>query len=246
MNKHNKKLDSKSPLPLHYQLQEIIRFEALNGDLADKNGKMPTEIELMARFEVSRITVRQALSKLVDQGLLHRERGKGTFLKTNHAEHWTGQLLGFSETITASGFTPGGKTLKYGVAKTLADEIKSKLMVQTAWELKRLRYADDLPIAIEHSYFPEAIGMRLEQQELGSVLTYAYMEKELGVTLRNGTQNISAKNAGKQEAKMLGIVEGTALLSITRIIYAADQTPVEYLEAVYRPDYFQYTVQLQR
>jgi len=246
MDKQRKQLNSSSPLPLHYQLQEIIRHEALNGELADPSGKMPTENELMARFEVSRITVRQALSKLVDQGLLHRERGKGTFLKTNHAEQWTGQLLGFAETIAASGFTPGGKTLRHGIVGELPAEIRSKLQVRAAWELKRLRYADALPIAIEHSYFPEPIGRRMEQQELGSVLTYAFLEKELGVSLRSGTQTISARIAGKHEAKLLGIAEGSALLSIERVIFAADQAPVEYLEAVYRPDYFQYTVQLRR
>jgi len=99
-DKNGNRLKSDSPLPLHYQLREIIRFEALNGDLADKDGKMPTENELIERFKVSRITVRNALDKLVDQGLLRRERGKGTFLKSNTAVSTSGELGSIVMTIS--------------------------------------------------------------------------------------------------------------------------------------------------
>jgi GntR family transcriptional regulator len=244
--KNENTLDLNSPLPLHYQLREIIRFEALNGDLADENGKMPTESELMDRFNVSRITVRSALQNLVDQGILHRERGKGTFLKTNSVENWSGKLLGFSESIAAAGYAPGAKVLKHGKAPQAPHYVRQKMLEMSLWELRRLRYADETTIAIEHSWFPEDIGEFFDRRDLSKLVTYKLLESEYGIFLNSGKQTVSAVNANEEEAELLGVEPGTALLFIERLIYSSEQRPIEFLESVYRPDYFQYSVQLQR
>jgi GntR family transcriptional regulator len=241
-----KALDLNSPLPLHYQLREIIRFESLNGDLVDENGKIPTENDLIKRFQVSRITVRQALNTLVEQGFIYRERGKGTFLKTNQAENWSGKLMGFAETIHAAGWKPGAQVMAYGKVKKVTQNVQRKLLTSSVWELKRLRFADNIPIAIEHSYFPKRIGKMFEKQDLSSILVYKYIESQPNILLRNGKQFISAKNASLKEAEVLNISEGAALLSIERTIYSADQQPIEYLNAIYTPEYFTYLVDLSR
>jgi GntR family transcriptional regulator len=235
-----------SPLPLYYQLAEIIRNEALSGMMVDESGKMPTEQELVERFKVSRITIRHALKILEDEGMLRRERGRGTFLQTNQAENWSGQLLGFSETIVASGMEPGAKLLAYGTVQDAPLEVVTHLKLSNAWELKRLRYADQVPIAIEHAFYPLTVGKQLMNQDLQSLFVYAFIETNTGISLRNGKQWISATNASKEEAEMLELKEGSALLHIERVIYDSTQMPIEYLKAVFRPDHFHYTIQLQR
>lgn len=240
-------LNHNSPIPLHYQLTEVIRKQILQGDMADQQRKLPTEMELAEQFNVSRITVRTALRTLMNEGLLSRERGRGTFLKTNSAENWIGQLMGFSETIRAAGFTPNAEVIQSGAIHDLPKKVKDDLMVDNAWELKRLRFADGEPIAIEHSYFPEEIGNEIEKQnDLDHLLTYHFIEQELNMRLYTATQRISAINAQEEETTALNVDNGDALLYIERLAMTAEEKPVEFLKAVYRPDYFQYDVQLTR
>jgi len=96
-------IDFNSGIPLKIQLTDILRQKVANKELVDQDGKVATELELMEQFNVSRVTVRSALQVLVDEGIIVRERGRGTLLRTNHPENWVGRLMGFSETVKESG-----------------------------------------------------------------------------------------------------------------------------------------------
>lgn len=246
MSSNNNELDYESGIPLHLQVRNIIRQEALRGELAEPDGRMPTEAELMERFGVSRVTIRSALQSLVEEGMLVRERGRGTFLKTNHVENWVGRLMGFTETIKAAGFQPGAKILEKGITSKLPSRVKEYLNSNNGWQLKRLRYADDKPIAIEHAFFPVEIGLQLEREDLISIAMYRFFEEKLGFSLKKAKQMISAVNANKNEADQLQMIENEALLYIERISYSSENKAVEFLKAVYRPDFYQYIVHLSR
>ncbi|WP_251548915.1 GntR family transcriptional regulator [Neobacillus muris] len=247
MNDLKSVLNHNSPIPLHHQLTEFIRKELLIGHLVDPSGKLPTEHELSEQFQVSRITVRSALKTLMDEGLLDRKRGSGTFLKTNQSENWIGELKGFSETIEAMGNKPGARVIKSGETLNPSKKIIEHLRVNEIWELRRLRFADGEPIAIEHSYFPKEIGQEIGKQNgLNDILTYQYLEQELHIKLHEGKQMISAVNATRDEAEMLNISEGEALLYMERLTISIEGSPIEFLQSVYRPDYFQYEVKLNR
>ncbi|MGY4691418.1 GntR family transcriptional regulator [Salibacterium sp. K-3] len=239
-------VDFESGIPLHLQVREIIREEALKGNLIDENGKMPTESELTERFNVSRVTVRNALQNLVKEGMLIRERGRGTFLKTNQAENWVGRLMGFTETIREAGYKPDARILEKGMTENLTEQMKNDMNLPSAWALKRLRYADDIPIAIEHAFFPPDIGWKLDQEDLTSIAMYRFFEETLGMPLKEARQAISAVNANEYEAECLNVQQNQALLYIERLSFSEDKTPAEFLRAVYRPEYFQYMVQLSR
>jgi len=243
----NPVLDHDSPIPLHHQITQILRNEILTGDLVSEEGKVPTETELAQSFGVSRITVRTAIETLVSEGLLWRKRGSGTFLKTNTMEHWAGRLMGFSESITGAGFKPRGKVLKQQMVTSLPEEISEYLIEDSAWELKRLRFADEKPIAIEQSFFTREIGMKLRTQtDLDNIVTYQFIENELKIPLSEANQLITAINANEEEAQILNISERDALLYIERLTKSRDGKIVEFLRAKYRPDYFNYVIQLNR
>lgn len=240
-------LNHNSPIPLHYQLSEILRKELFQDKTSIQNIKVPTELEITQRFNVSRVTVRTALKTLVDEGLISRERGRGTFVKTNIAEKWAGQLMGFSETITLSGFTPGGKVLLKGKCMQLPQNISESLGTPSGWELKRLRYADHQAIGIEHSYFVPEIGAELEKaDDLDNFVSYQYIENELKLPLKDAQQLITAVNATKEDSEMLGIKYRDALLYIERVTKSVDGQSIIYLQAKYRPDYFHYMINLKR
>lgn len=238
-------IDRKSPMPLYQQITDILRYEAMNGLLTDEHNKIPTEAELSDRFQVSRITVQNAVKKLVDEGLLYRERGKGTFVKeTVKLKTWLGKLLGFTNMIADLGYTPSTEVIKRGFL-TLPSKASQELLAKEGWEFRRIRYADDIPIGIEHSYLPFSYGEILEKQDnLNDKYDFEYMEKVLGINIKDGRQMISAKNANKEEAKLLNVNIGDSLLYIERVTYCSSHKPTVYLHAVYNPRYFQYYIHL--
>ncbi|MFD2044518.1 GntR family transcriptional regulator [Ornithinibacillus salinisoli] len=241
-------IDNGSGVPLHLQVRDILRKELLERKLVDESGKIATEHELMKRFGVSRVTIRTALKLLVEEGIIVRERGRGTFLRTNHPENWSGRLKGFTEIIKESGFQPGAKILEKGFI-TNSDEnsiYTDKLHTDHAWQLKRLRYADEHPAAIEHAYYPEEYAANLQDQDLKSIAIYKHFEEELNVYLKEAKQVISAVNADADTAKLLQVKEGEALLYIERITYSSNSEPIEFLKAIYLPVYFQYLIKLSR
>ncbi|SFD87579.1 GntR family transcriptional regulator [Lentibacillus persicus] len=236
-------------VPLQLQVRDVIRKEVLSRKLVDETGKIATEYELMDRFGVSRVTVRNALQMLVDEGVITRERGRGTFVRTNHPENWTGRLMGFTEIIKESGFVPNAEVLNSGLLNRNDDDFdicKEKLNTDNVWNLTRLRFADEHPIAVEYAFFPSSYGAMLENEDLKSIAIYQFFEKELDIYFKEANQIISAVNADEQIAEMLNTKIGEALLYIERSTKTSQGDPVEFLKAVYRPDYFQYLITLSR
>lgn len=246
MESEETQLDYSSPLPLHFQIRSIIKSELTKGLLADRHGKIPTEKKLSERFKVSRITIRAALENLENEGVVNRVRGRGTFINANRLEKWTGQLLGFAETIESAGFKPGAQTLEYGIKKNLDSKIKEELQIESAWGIKRLRFADNYPIAVEHRYFPIDLGLEFEKNNLNKLLIYKYLEEKLDINLSDGKQTISALNANKDNSELLNISKGSALLFVQRLTCSENGRRIEFLKAYYRPEFFQYIVELKR
>ncbi|MFS0723840.1 GntR family transcriptional regulator [Paenibacillus sp. 1P07SE] len=238
-------VDFESGVPLHLQVREIIRngVEAL---VLDENGRMPTEAELVERFGVSRVTIRNAMQSLVEEGMFRRERGRGTFLNSNRPENWVGRLMGFTESIREAGFEPGARILRQGMTKDHPDAVREQMNQRAMWELKRVRLADGLPIAIEQAYYPPEIGLDLERQDLLTIAVYKYLEEEQNIFLKEADQKISAVKAQEEEVELLGISPGDPLLYIERISYAHSNEPIEFLKALYHPDYYQYMIKLMR
>ena len=237
---------SQSTTPLHIQVRETIRKQVRDGELIDKTGRLMTEAELGKHFGVSRITIRNAIKPLVDEGMFARERGRGTFLRTNQPENWVGRLMGFSETIKDAGYKPGAKVLQQGMTNRHDAEVRERLRERAVWQLKRLRFADDTPIAIEHAFYPPDIGIELEKRDLIDILMYRVFETELGFDIKDAQQTISACVADATTAKLLGVSVGDPLLSIERLTTCAQGRPLELLRSVYLPEYFRLSINLTR
>jgi len=239
-------LAPESSVPLHIQVRETIRREVKEGGLIDESGRLMTEAELGRHFGVSRITIRNAISPLVDEGMFARTRGRGTFLRSNQPENWVGKLMGFSETIRDAGYHAGAKVLQQGMTNRLDAALSEQLRERAVWQLKRLRLADDTPIAIEHAFYPPDIGLELEKRDLTSIIMYSVFEDELGHTIKEAKQTIGASLADATGAKLLGVKAGSPLLSIERLTIGKDERPLELLRAVYLPDYFRLSISLTR
>lgn len=232
--------------PLHRQVREAIRRQVRAGELVDKSGRLMSEAELVKHFGVSRVTIRDAIRPLVDEGMLAREQGRGTFLRSNRSENWVGRLMGFSETIKDAGYEPGARVLHQGMTNKHDAGVRARMQERAVWELRRLRLADDTPIAIEHAFYPPDIGLELEKRDLTAILMYRVFESELGLQIKEASQTISATLADDDEATLLGAAVGDPLLAIERLTISSDDRPLELLRAVYLPDYFSLSINLTR
>jgi GntR family transcriptional regulator len=233
-------------MPLHIQIREAIRRQVKKGELIDGEGRLMTEAELGRYFGVSRITIRNAIAPLVLEGMFARARGRGTFLRSNQPENWVGRLMGFSETIRDAGYAAGAKVLQQGMTNRLDAGLKEHLQERAAWQLKRLRFADSTPIAIEHAFYPPDIGLELEKRDLISIIMYSVLEEELGHEIAEAKQTIGAAVTDATSAKLLGVKPGSPLLSIERLTLGKDGRALELLRAFYLPEYFRLSISLTR
>jgi GntR family transcriptional regulator len=230
-------IDRFSKLPFYQQLYEILlgkiqRQEWQPGDI------IPPESELIETYQVSRNTVRQVLDKLVNDGLIYRQRGRGSFVAHPTLEQTMTRIVSFTEDMQQRGFTPGTRVLSADLVpapQDIAEQLDIPLGEQLIC-LRRLRMADGEPMSIEesyliHKYCPDIFDHDYARQPLRRVL-----EAEYGIRIASARQVIQAVQAPPDLAELLEIHPGAALLLITRISFSQGRIPVEYLRIHYRAD----------
>ncbi|MBK7704417.1 MAG: GntR family transcriptional regulator [Acidobacteria bacterium] len=240
-----------SRIPLYYQLENVLREKITSGGF-EPGDRMPTEIELIEEYGVSRITVRQALQALADDGLIERKQGRGTVIsaRKSRKKRFTGtiHLTGSLDELIEMGMDTPVKVLEMN--RVEADQHEAELLeikVGTPiYRLKRLRLHDNKPFGLIINYLPEDIGSALTMAELSSGALLHTMEAKLGINLDNAMQQIHAELADPYVAKLLDVRVGTALLSIERTVYTNENKPVEYVHTLYRSDIYGYSVKLIR
>jgi len=237
-----------SPLPLYFQLKELLRQEIESGHW-QAGQRIPSEAELCQAFDISRSVVRQALRELEYQGLLYREQGKGTFVaQPKISESLMQDLSGFYEDMVAKGLTPVTKVLRQEVqpankkiANYLQIEPGEKVIV-----IERLRSVGSEPINLVTTYLPYDICPDLIDEDLSTQSLYALLEKKYGLELSHGRRTIEAVAANQYEAQLLGVEEGAPLVLLDSVSYLRDGHPIEYFHAVHRGDRSRFEVEVVR
>lgn len=229
-------IDKDTPIPYHYQLREWLRNEIVAGRWA-LNDRLPSERELCDAFDVSRTTVREAIDSLVSEGLLRREKGRGTFVSSPKV---TESLLRspFSDSMAEQGIPVQTKVLRmevtippYQVAKELhltSDE--------PAILIERLRSIFDEPILVSTSYVPQKLCPDLLNNDLTHNSLYDLLQNKYGLTITHTKRYVEAVAANKMEAELLEVKIGSPLLLIESTVYMEDGTPLEYFKSRRRGD----------
>lgn len=208
---------------------------------------IPTENELMSEFNVSRTTIRQAVSILVQEGILEKKQGKGTIVKPQVFVGSLGKLKGFAEEALENGIVPSSKLLS---VKTSREFRKEKSLLQVPLEeevvvIERLRFANQTPVAIERTCWPYHIGRMLLYQDLNGANFYDILE-EKNIVLKTANEKIKAINASLIEADLLGIRGGQALLQMERLSFGQENKPIEFTTTKFCSDNYQYFIELMR
>ncbi len=231
------RIDRNSKLPFYHQLYEILRGNILRREW-QPGDMIPPESELTAHFQVSRTTVRQVLDMLVNEGLIYRQRGRGTFVAHPTLEQGLVRIVSFTEDMRQRGLEPGTKVLFSGLVPAPQD-IAEKLQVEPGEELarlERLRLANGEPMSVEESH--------LVHRHCPGVLQYDYarnplrqaLENDYSIRLVRAKQVIRAILASHNLAHLLSIAPGAALLYIERVSYSQAAIPVEFLRIYHRGD----------
>ncbi|KON87803.1 GntR family transcriptional regulator [Sporosarcina globispora] len=235
-------LDSKSPIPLHIQLknklQELI-------DNRSFNEKIPSERELMDTYKVSRSTVREAVSHLVNEGVLKKVHGKGTFISKKPIEEWLGNITSTTEVIRNMGMKPDAKLLDNGIVVP-AKEIVEASGLTEAYFIKRIRYANDKPLALENQYYPIEIGESLAQYDIEKGTLYDLLEQSLDLKFAEAEQIITSTYLSKEEADLLGVPCSLSVLHIERLLTDVNGSLIEYYSAYFRSDMYSFRIKLSK
>lgn len=226
-----------SKLPFYHQLYEILRQNIVRGEW-QPDDMLPSEIELMERYNVSRITVRQALDELVNEGLIYRQRGRGTFVAHPTVDQALTRIISFTEDMRQRGFTPGTEVLFSGLEPALP-EVAEKLQLDPGTELvrlDRLRLADNEPMSIEESHLVHRYCPGILQHDYAANPLREVLEQHYGIRLVRAKQIIRAIAASRKIADKLSIPANTPLLYIERISYSPQNIPIEFLRLYHRGD----------
>ena len=229
------------PVPKHAQLRAILLD--LVAERLGPDAPVPSERDLMARYGVSRATVREAIGALVNEGRLYRIHGKGTFVAR---ERVTSQLhlASFTEDMKRRGLDPA--TLVRSAALRAPDPaVRAALSLgpdDEAWRLERLRLAGGVPMALEVGWLPALPG--LAGQDLSGSL-YALLAARYGLVIDRGEQSVRAETADRELGGVLGVPAGAPLLVFRRTSAAAGR-PVEHVTSWYRGDRYQVHMSLDR
>jgi GntR family transcriptional regulator len=238
-------LDKNSPLPLYHQLKKVIE-ERIDSQEWTPGMRLPSERELCDQFQVSRITVRQALAELVNAGGLTRQQGVGTFVASPRIEQNLTHLVGFTQDMQARGKRPGSRIIEQK-ALPAPPHIARALQIQPGDSmvmLKRLRLTDGEPMAIEIAYLPDAICNGLLAEDMHDRSLYQLLMTKYNVFPSRAEQQLQAIACPAAEAQLLGIAKGSPVLHIYRLTFTAEARPVEYTESYYRGDRYVFQVEL--
>lgn len=245
------------PAPAAVQGQRAHKYEELRVALAEDistrlrpHEALPSERDLMQRYGVSRMTVREALARLADDGLVYRVQGAGTFVADPATISKSLHLTSFSEDIRARNMEPGSRTVR-AERIPVPDDVAPHLGLTTGRmvvHLERVRTADGVPMALENVWLPAHLldlpaGGDVQQLATGSVYDRL---AAAGAAPERAEQAIRAGVLGEREADLLDVATGAPTLVVSRTTYDLRGRPVERAESAYRGDRYDFQLTVHR
>jgi GntR family transcriptional regulator len=239
-----KKISRDNPIPLHYQLKEILQEMIENEDL--KPGQsIPPEREICEIQGVSRMTVNKAIMSLVNEGLIYREQGKGTFVSIEKVNQEISRLKGFTEQMMENGVVSKTKMLSYRIIEATKQhkfELKMPEDEKEIVEIKRLRFSDEQPVAIETAWIPHYLFKGMTRETIEHKSLYAIMREKYEYYPYKAKQTIEPIMLNEYESKLLNQENRALALIFRRTTYLENETPIEYTKAIYRSDKYKYEI----
>ena len=232
-----RELDEDSAIPLYVQLSELVRRKIRTGKLVPGD-RLPSQREFCEMYDVSNITVTQAMRKLVEDGLLYRKRGKGTFVSEPKVLRDLTSIYSFTGDMNHLGLKPSSKVLNLAVvaAHDVAYELQLPSSEGRATRITRLRLAQGTPLLLEDTYIPYELAPSLVDEDLETNSLYAVLKEHYSIEVASAVETIEGVVLSSEEADLLKCPMGCAGFHIERIAYDATGIPVEFTSSITRAD----------
>jgi len=218
-------------VPRYFEIEQALRGRIAKLDV---DAPLPSDAMLCEEFGVSRMTARNAVQRLAQEGIVYRVPGRGTFVARPPAHRQASSLVSFTEEMLRQGRTPSSQVLERGLREPVEGERAGLRLPAGACVvvLRRVRLADEAPMAVETAVFPEAVasvilGSDLERRSLHAALV------EAGIVPTEGRATITAEPASSEDARVLVLRRGEPLLVERRLILDAGGVPLELTESRY-------------
>lgn len=238
-------LDHKSPVPLHIQAEALLRT-IISDPIYSDGELLPNEVDLAKQLAISRTTLRQALNKLVYEGLLIRKKGIGTKVAGISVSSKSSNWLSFSQEMQARGIPI--KNYELHISWVQPEKHVSNFFEinqdKKVLKMERLRGTADGPFVYFTSYFHPRVGLTGEEDFKRPL--YEILEKDHSVIATLSKEEISAKEADKFIASKLEVKLGSPILFRKRFVFDQGERPIEYNLGYYRADSFVYTTESRR
>ena len=225
--------------PVYIQIHNQIKKD-IEAGVWSVGDRIPSERELALEFNVSRMTLRQAVQTLVEEGILERQVGAGTFVARKKVQEKMTGVTSFTELMEEQGKKPSSRTVSYLVTTpSLSETERLKLKDdEKVLRMERIRYADEVPICFEVATLPYSLVKDYERSQITTSL-YRTLE-ESGREIGHAQQSVSAQVASERIAEYLNIKRGSAILRLRQITEFGDGTPFEYVRTQYAGDKFEF------
>lgn len=236
-------IDKTSSVPLYQQIQSALLDGIRSGEYPP-GSQILSELEIAARYEVSRMTARKAIDTLVSKGVLYRQRGKGTYVAENVVSYGLSSMLSFSQTLKAQGYAVETKVLMKEVLPAPFDVVTHLQLDNNApiIVIRRLRHVEGVPAAIHASYFDQRMFAPLMKIDLSVESLLDAVQQMSGVRVAYSTEAVQADIATNEEARLLTIQENAPVLRVEGVAYSENGQPTRFIRAVYRGDMFRLMV----
>ncbi len=238
-------IDRKSHVPVYWQIKEDLHRQIMQGEILPKE-RIPSEPKLAESYGVSRLTARNAVTELVNEGYLHRVHGQGTFVTKPKFEESGARFSGFFDTMTRKGYKVSSRVLVN--EEIIPDfEVQEQLKLaegKKVYRIKRLRFAGKEPIGIQDVYIPADRCQGIGELDLENDSIYRFLAEEKLLNLKNAKEKLEAVSADGEHAALLGIQAGDPVLFTRRLTTLTGDIPIEYSLSWYRGDSYVFEVDI--
>lgn len=226
-------------MPYYVKIHDSIKEEVEKGNW-EIGQRLPSERDLAERFNVSRMTARQAVTALVDEGILDRRVGSGTYVASRRVREKMRGTTSFTDIITSQGKVPSTEVLSY--LKTAPNDVECEKLAISKKDfiirMERIRYADNVPICFEVASVPYKLVRNFDKKNITSNFFKTLIDH--GYVIARSEQVVSAKKVSTEIAEYLETRVGSAILGVTQVSYLVDGTAFEYVLSQYVGDRFEF------
>ncbi|PCR99067.1 GntR family transcriptional regulator [Lactococcus fujiensis] len=226
-------------VPNYVRIHDALKDEVEKG-VWKIGERLPSERDLAERFEVSRMTARQAVTSLVDEGILERRVGSGTYVASRRVREKMRGTTSFTDIISSQGKVPSSEVLSY--TKTAPNDVECEKLNITKKDMiirmERIRYADNIPICFEVASVPFDLVKLFDKKSITS--NFFKTLRENGYEISHSEQIVSAKKASTEISDYLKTRVGSAILGVTQTSYLADGRAFEYVLSQYVGERFEF------